>query len=318
MAIYKHKGKWMYDFTKNKVRNRQGGFDTKNQAIIAQAKAKENLSKINLDFIKLCESRLEDLQLRRSRQHFKENEKLIKNLIKLWGGKKQITRDDVEDYLNETARRTTAIANKELRFIKALFNHGIDREWFSYNPAGKIKDYPMSRQRKYVPPKEDLDKVIEVAKPLDRLYLLLVKNTLARISEINNLKWSDIYDSHLILRTRKAKNSDLKERRIPFNKEVVEALKQIPHNGEYLFINPRTGKNYVYRKRMMKSLCKKAKVKFFNFHSIRHYGASRLADKGASLTDIQYLLGHEKATTTSIYLHEIGASVEKAVALLGD
>lgn len=318
MAVYKHKGKWMYDFQKNGVRHREGGFETKVDAQLAEAKAKKSVAKINTDFIKLCESRLEDLEIRRSRIHFLENKRLFEKLTVLWGAKKKIQREDVETYLNGVAKKSPNNANKHLRLIKALFNHGIEREIWNYNPVLKIKPYPISKKRKYIPPKEDLEKIIEAANGLDKLYLLLVKNTLARIGEINQLKWEDVFDDHLILKTHKARNSDLKERRIYFNKELAKAINELPRNGEYVFINPRTETRYIYRRRLMKALCKKAKVKEFGFHAIRHYGASLLANRGASLTDIQELLGHEEISTTGIYLQSIGVSLKTTVNLLED
>ena len=54
---------------------------------------------------------------------------------------------------------------------------------------------------------------------------------------------------------------------------------------------------------LMAELCKKAKVKEFGFHSLRHYLASILIDSGkATLRDTQNFLGHQRATTTDLYL----------------
>jgi integrase len=63
----------------------------------------------------------------------------------------------------------------------------------------------------------------------------------------------------------------------------------------------------------MGCLCRKAKVKKFTFHNLRHYGASKLAEAGVSITDIQYLLGHQRATTTDIYLQSISPNLRTAM-----
>jgi integrase len=76
--------------------------------------------------------------------------------------------------------------------------------------------------------------------------------------------------------------------------------------GRYVFINPKTGTKYVYRKRLLKGLCEKAEIKPFTYHALRHYGASRLAHEGVPLADIQALLGHQRATTTDLYLQSLG------------
>ena len=78
-----------------------------------------------------------------------------------------------------------------------------------------------------------------------------------------------------------------------------------------------SGKNpFTYRDKFLDTLCTKAGVKRFTFHCLRHLGASILADEGESLTAIQNILGHERATTTDIYLQSISKSVVSATKKL--
>ncbi|MEJ2592395.1 MAG: tyrosine-type recombinase/integrase [Candidatus Thiodiazotropha sp.] len=63
---------------------------------------------------------------------------------------------------------------------------------------------------------------------------------------------------------------------------------------------------YVERKTLMTSLCKKAKVKYFRYHALRHLTASILDDYGVPIGVIQRILGHQNRRTTEIYLHTIG------------
>lgn len=322
MTVYRHQGKWMYDFQKNKQRYKGSGYATKQEAKDAESEARKKVGKINTDFINLCEKRLEDIELKRSTKHFKENKKLFENLILIWGMKKEVTRDDVEEYLKEVAKKSLQKANKQLRLIKALYNHGITREWFTYNPAKNIQPFPYQKKKKYVPPLKDVVAVLKLAKPLDRLYLMMVIHTLARIREINNLKWEEVKEDHLTLWTRKAKNSVLTPRDIPLNEVIKEVINDLPREGEYVFINPRVNKRtntktkYDYRDKFLTTLCMKAKVKVFSYHNLRHFGASLLANKGHGLKEIQELLGHQRATTTDDYLHSLGCSVSDSVRSL--
>jgi len=168
----------------------------------------------------------------------------------------------------------------------------------------------VSKKKKYIPPKEDIQKVLEKSKQKD--YLSVIINTLARVNEINKLKWEDVFDDYVILRTRKAKNSDLTERKVPMNATLKAIFERIPRNGEYVFCNKK-GKRYLRRIKLLKAACTKAKVKPFGYHALRHYGASKLADSGVSITDIQLILGHQRATTTDIYLQSISPSLRKAM-----
>jgi integrase len=312
MSVYRHQGKWKFDFWKAKVRHQEGGFPTKQEARAAEAEARKNLKSMNSSFISLCGSRLKELKAKRTDQYFNENKLLIENLIVRWRGKKQITREDVEQYISELAVRSNNLANRSLRMIKALFSHGEERDLCT-NPAEKIKFYPVKRQKKYIPPKIDVDKVLAAATPSQRNYLLAIINSLARVSEINKLKWVDDFENYIILRTKKSKNSDIVERKIPKNKTLKEVIEDMPKVSEYIYCYKATGKPYRYRSKMMGSLCRKAGVQKFTYHNLRHYGASRLADAGVSITDIQYLLGHQRATTTDIYLQSISESLKEAM-----
>jgi integrase len=317
MAVYWKQTSWHYDFWKGKIRHQKGGYPTKQEARSAEAEARKNLSKINTDFIGLCESRLKDLEKRRTKKHFRENQLLIENLILLWGKKKEISRQDIEDYLD--TKSSPYVVNRELRFIKALFNHGLEKELIGYNPAQRIKLYPITKTKKYIPPRADIDKVLNQAPPSQKLYLLAVINTMGRISEINRLKWEDVHDDYLILWTRKARNSDLTPRKIPLNDTLQEVLKAMPKISEYVFCYTtglRKGEPYGYRRKMLLRLCEKGGVKVFGYHALRHYGASVLANAGIPLTDIQALLGHQRTTTTDIYLQSIRGGLKEAVKKL--
>ncbi len=74
---------------------------------------------------------------------------------------------------------------------------------------------------------------------------------------------------------------------------------------------------YKERKSFMKTLCRKAGVKYFRFHPLRHSGASVLDDNNVPIRDIQTILGHQHRTTTEIYLHRLRESERDAIAVLG-
>ena len=63
----------------------------------------------------------------------------------------------------------------------------------------------------------------------------------------------------------------------------------------------------------MKTLCKKAGVRYFRFHALRHFGASMLDHARVPISSIQRILGHENRSTTEIYLHSIGESEREAM-----
>jgi integrase len=316
--VEKHGKKWRYDFLKDGIRYKKGGYRTKGDAIEAEARARATAKTINMDFLRLCNARLEDLEVRRTNDYFLENKRLFENLMEMWGDFPTITKDDVETYLKQVAKDSKPVANKHLRLIKALFNHGVKRQWFQFNPAVGIELFGVPRKKKYIPPMADIEKVLSLATPEQREYLIVVSHTLARVREINRLKWDDVNldEGYIILRTRKSKNSDIVERKVPMTSTVREILSLLPKVGDYVFMNPRTNKRYQYRRKFLHTLCAKAEVKSFMYHALRHYGASKLMNAGAPLTDIQEILGHQRPTTTDIYLQSLKGSLQETIKKL--
>lgn len=112
-------------------------------------------------------------------------------------------------------------------------------------------------------------------------------------------------------------NSDLKEIKVPINRVLEEILtRRMKTVKEYLFLNPATGKNYGYRSKFLKTLCKKAKVKTFSYHCLRHFGASLLSKLGVGTTEIQRILGHNRVSTTDLYLKSLGNGTKETIKKL--
>ena len=68
---------------------------------------------------------------------------------------------------------------------------------------------------------------------------------------------------------------------------------------------------------MMDKLCKKAGVKKFGFHAIRHHVAMILEDSGkATMREIQKMLPHKRSTTTDNYLKGLFPAMKQVASIL--
>lgn len=72
---------------------------------------------------------------------------------------------------------------------------------------------------------------------------------------------------------------------------------------------------YKSRRKKMRTLCRKAGVRYFCFHALRHSGASVMESANVPLGSIQRILGHENRSTTEIYLHSIGQAERHAMVV---
>lgn len=57
----------------------------------------------------------------------------------------------------------------------------------AYNPVDGIAFLPVEKKIKYIPPTEDIDKVISMASKDVQDYLWTTRETMGRVSEINHL-----------------------------------------------------------------------------------------------------------------------------------
>jgi len=146
----------------------------------------------------------------------------------------------------------------------------------------------------------------------NKAMLELIYSTGLRVSELVNLKLSDIDLNEDIVRTV-GKGS--KERVVPIGEFASESLKIYinnyrssmlkKYNNDYLFLNNHG--NIMTRQGFFKIIKNIAKEKGINKdlspHTLRHSFASHLLKYGADLRTIQELLGHSDISTTQIYTH---------------
>jgi integrase len=206
------------------------------------------------------------------------------------------------------------------------------RDWLDFNPTRGIEFFPVEKRIKYVPAKKDVLKVILAADLDIQDYLWTIALTMGRMGEVNRLTWQDVnFDARcVILYTRKKKGGHLTPRSVPMTGKLYEVLarrfeKRDPEKPWVFCHRYWSRKNgqwiegpYIERKKIMRTLCEKAGVKYFRYHALRHYGASMLDSARVPIGSIQRILGHENRTTTEIYLHSVGEGERHAMEILDD
>ena len=133
-----------------------------------------------------------------------------------------------------------------------------------------------------------------------------------RVSEVINLRISDIMSKEMKIRVRNGKRN--KERYTLLSQKNLELLrvywKKFGYKNydpdDYLFISRQTKKQLTSRcveSAMNKSMQKAGIAKKATPHTLRHSFATHLMNDGVDLVIIQALMGHSNIKTTSIYLH---------------
>lgn len=157
-------------------------------------------------------------------------------------------------------------------------------------------------------------------------FILTLYHTAGRTSEVLNLMWEDVNFEQRWVRlwTRKRRGGVLQEDKLAMTNTLYDVFirrwnsrdKSIP----FVFHNADGSRwTYIQKRYTMKRLCRKAKVKVFGFHAIRHHVASILADSGkASLSQIQKMLRHKRTTTTDNYIKTLDPQLRQVANVLDE
>jgi integrase/recombinase XerD len=163
---------------------------------------------------------------------------------------------------------------------------------------------------------DQLFEAIDMSKasgPRDRAMAETIYSAGLRVSELVNLKISNIYEDVGFLRILGKGN---KERLTPIGKSALKFIKSYQHEvrnhmqiksgqEDYLFLNRLGSKiSRVSVFNLIKNLALRACInKKISPHTFRHSFATHLIEGGADLRAVQEMLGHESITTTEIYTH---------------
>lgn len=216
--------------------------------------------------------------------------------------------------------RSGNAANKDRKNLAAAWNFGIKYiEGFpeKRNPFRAVDKFGEDRNPRYVPPVEDVKKVLAVCDGQDQLMLYAFIMTGARRSELWRVTWDDVdFESSTIrLWTRKRKGGGKQYDSIPMvpelHKRLLEWKEQQPVKTDYVFVNVlkrsyRYGEPFKQRDGFLKRKCAEAGVRCFGYHGLRHFMAKKMYLDGKALKSIKGMLRHQKSTTTELYLQTIG------------
>lgn len=142
-------------------------------------------------------------------------------------------------------------------------------------------------------------------------------NSGCRRGEILNLKWDNVDLKHGFISLIETKNGERRE--TPINDTLRSVLQGITRRLDvpYVFFDSETGGPASIRfEKRFKTAVKKAGIKDFHFHDLRHTFASHLVMAGVDITTVSKLLGHKSLTMTLRYSHLAPAHLQAGIKKL--
>jgi integrase len=222
-----------------------------------------------------------------------------------------------------------ATINRLLATLKHMFSKAVEWEMVEEATLKRVRKVKLleenNRRLRYLS-KEECQSLIKESDKHLRPIVITALNTGMRRSEIFHLRWDenvDLNHNFILVDQPMAKNGERRE--IPINSTLRETLlelfqgtKEQPRRIDipWVFYDPSTGKPYQSVKRSFASACRRARIKDFHFHDMRHTFASHLVMAGVDLTTVKELLGHKILTMTLRYAHLAPSHKVKALGIL--
>lgn len=213
---------------------------------------------------------------------------------------------------------------RELSGVKSFFNYLLITDKIETSPAEFISAPKSSRTLPDVLSVEEVERIIKCTDTMttkgrrDRAMLELMYSCGLRVSELISLKLGDLFFGEGYIRVLGKGN---KQRLVPIGRVAQEYVMQYlddrkersskesggatTRSEEILFLSNRQSKlSRVMVFNIIRQATEAAGItKSVSPHTFRHSFATHLLAGGASIRQVQELLGHENITTTEIYTH---------------
>jgi site-specific recombinase XerD len=209
---------------------------------------------------------------------------------------------------------------RKIATLRSYFKFLTLNEFIDKNPMSTIKS-PKIKLEEALPKFLDVsdvgvifnklkDRTLFNTKKSQRYYLIvrLLYSTMARVSELCNIKINDIDFNQGYIRLRGKGN---KERIVPVDNRTLELFKEhledrISYDPEdYLLVNTRyhqlSPRIVQADIKSIKEKCGFPDTKIVTPHIFRHTGATHLRRSGMDISELQDILGHSSPNTTRIY-----------------
>lgn len=221
------------------------------------------------------------------------------------------------DLMNRGLKNSSC--NKVLTILKHMFSKAVEWDMVESETLKRVRKVKLlrddSKRLRYLSI-EECQTLINSCDPHLKPIVITALNTGMRKGEILNLKWDNIDLRHGFILLDITKNGERRE--IPINDTLRQSLQAITRrlDSPYVFYDHVTGNRYQDVKRSFKTALRRAGIKDFHPHDLRHTFASHLIMAGVDLTTVKELLGHKTLTMTLRYSHLAPAHKVKAVDIL--
>ena len=203
----------------------------------------------------------------------------------------------------------------EIDLLRRMFDHAVKYKFIFENPARDLKRKKVTRKEPRYFTNEEIELLLENAGKYEPFFMVLLHTGL-RASDAGNLTWPDIDLEKAFIRVIQEKTD--RRLTIPINDALRNYLLDYATETPKLFPSLDTDKKREKVRRFIQKILRDAECDWrgVGCHTFRHTFASHLVINGASIYDVQKLLGHSSISMTQVYANLSEDATRRAVDLL--
>jgi site-specific recombinase XerD len=253
---------------------------------------------MNEKIIKICEQKF--IYLNYSEKTKENYIPHIKKFLDFLGNKQIIHCNSkyFQTYLDNYKFSSVSQQNQVINAIRFLYKYGLNKKYdkVSFQRPRSEKKLPQVIDKDFI-----LEKISKIENKKHKAIISLAFSTGMRVSEIINLKITDIDSERSLINIIKAKGN--KDRIVPLSEKIRLILREYYkeyYPKVYLFngqFQPQ------YSSKSCNNIVKKYLGENYHFHTLRHSSFTALLENGTDLRIIQSIAGHSSSKTTEIYTH---------------
>ena len=207
--------------------------------------------------------------------------------------------------------RTAATVNRYLALLSHACTVAVKEwQWMAVNPLVQISKPREAQGRTRFLSDEEKERLLVTCRSSESMHLypvvVLALSSGMRRGEILGMKWENVDLKNRRITLVQTKNGE--RRVVPLVGKAYELvrdlyLKMEPEGYSFVFPSPGNPAQSICIRTAWGTALKRARIKNFRFHDLRHSTASYLAMNGASLIEIAGILGHKTLQMVKRYSH---------------
>jgi len=247
----------------------------------------------------------------------------------------EITYGDIYCYRSERLKvqtpakrtRTVASMNRELAYLRRIFNIALRQGWINKNPLNAGETLILNsceRRRERILTYEEEVRLLDACEHPQRRHvkslLMALLDTGARKGEMLKLAWRDVDFENRLLTIQALNTKTLKTRQVAITERLLNELQRLyassDENPDSLVFGIRDNVRNSFSTACKLAGIKEGGIDGLTLHCLRHTAATRLVKGQLPIQLVGRILGHTQVNTTYRYLTADTQTARDAVSIL--